>query len=174
MRRSFGPKMGGGGGSGAGMMKTIHRAVRAGISGGGATQEPYSQAATRTTGGNRNQPMNTTTLSLSSNSNTSPCSYLNHPASESPPHKWAFTTGPTTGEEVDWEYVGSDCDSVNGFYDDLVFGGVPSEEEVHHAVSSLHELDFNVYIMNKFTLFSDYYMYYSNETFVLSLHFLWY
>ncbi|KAL8224028.1 hypothetical protein R6Q57_019503 [Mikania cordata] len=136
MRRSFGPKMGGGGG----VMRNVHRAVRAG-NGGGATQEPYSNAATRTTGGNRSPP-NNTTLSLSFNTNpSSPCSYLNHPAHESPPHKWAFTTAPATGEEVDWEYVyGSDGDSVNEFYDDLVFGGVPSEEEVQHAVSSLHEV----------------------------------
>ncbi|KAD2392892.1 hypothetical protein E3N88_39869 [Mikania micrantha] len=127
-------------GGGGGVMRNVHRAVR-GCNGGGATQEPYSNAATRTTGGNRSPPINTT-LSLSLNSNpSSPCSYLNHPAQESPQHKWAFTTAPATGEEVDWEYVyGSDGDSVNEFYDDLVFGGVPSEEEVQHAVSSLHEV----------------------------------
>ncbi|XP_076957671.1 uncharacterized protein LOC143633205 [Bidens hawaiensis] len=31
-------------------------------------------------------------------------------------------------------------DSVHAFYDDLVFGGVPTEQEVQHAVSSLHEV----------------------------------
>ncbi|KAI3815877.1 hypothetical protein L1987_15560 [Smallanthus sonchifolius] len=137
MRRSFGPKMGGGGGAGGGgMIKTVHRAVRAGIGGG----ELYSHTATRTTG-NRNHP----TLSLTSNTNPSspPCSYLNHPATETPPHKWAFTASPAASEEFDWEYIddgGSDGDGVKGFYDDLVFGGVPSQEEVHHAVSSLHEV----------------------------------
>ncbi|KAI3712577.1 hypothetical protein L1987_71136 [Smallanthus sonchifolius] len=58
----------------------------------------------------------------------------------SSPHKWGFTAA---SEEFDWEYIddgGSDGDGVKGFYDDVVFGSVPSQEEVHHAVSSLHEV----------------------------------
>ncbi|KAK9059668.1 hypothetical protein SSX86_020372 [Deinandra increscens subsp. villosa] len=144
MRRSFGPKMGGGGGGGGGMMKTLHRAV---IGGGSQDSSSYSHAAARTAG--NQQPITNTTLSLSSSNSTnpsSPCAYLNHPVSvpDAPPQKWGFTTSPTTGEEFDWEYVdggGGGGDGVHGFCDDVVvFGGVPSEEEVHHAVSSFREV----------------------------------
>ncbi|KAJ0746949.1 hypothetical protein HanOQP8_Chr05g0183781 [Helianthus annuus] len=130
MRRSFGPKLGGGG-----MMKSVHTTMRTGI-GGGASQESYSHAATRTTGNRNHQPINTT---LSLHRPSSPCSYINHPLPDTP----AFTTSsPPNGDEFDWEYVdgGSDGDSVNGFYDDFVFGGVPSVQEVNHAVTSLHEV----------------------------------
>ncbi|MFS7936880.1 hypothetical protein Hanom_Chr05g00420981 [Helianthus anomalus] len=130
MRRSFGPKLGGGG-----MMKSVHTTMRTAI-GGGASQESYSHAATRTTGNRNHQPINTT---LSLHRPSSPCSYLNHPLPDTP----AFTTSsPPTGDEFDWEYVdgGSDGDSVTGFYDDFVCGGVPSEQEVNHAVTSLHEV----------------------------------
>ncbi|XP_023755632.1 uncharacterized protein LOC111904085 [Lactuca sativa] len=147
MRRSFGPGMGSGGGGGrggGGMIKTVHRTVRAGL-GGGASQEPYSHSATTTTRttNNRNQPINTT-LSLSSNANlSSPCSYLNHhvPA----PTNWVFSSSPITDDEFDWEYIhgggSDDGESLNRvLYDDFVLGSVPSKNEVHHAVSSLQEV----------------------------------
>ncbi|KAI7724962.1 hypothetical protein M8C21_018881 [Ambrosia artemisiifolia] len=142
MRRSFGPKMGGGGGGGGGgMMKTVHRAMRAGI-GSNTSQEPSysSHAATGTTSNRNHQHINTT---LSLNRPSSPCSYLNHPAPDMPPHNLALTTSlsSATGEEFDWEYVDVEGDGVDGFYDEFVFGGgVPSEQEVHHAVTSLYEV----------------------------------
>lgn len=64
---------------------------------------------------------NSNTLSFSSNDHLSP---VNHPNS-------ADFTSPTRGEEYDgW------------FYDDSVFGTVPSMDEVGYAISSLqHWLD---------------------------------
>ncbi|XP_076944337.1 uncharacterized protein LOC143614926 [Bidens hawaiensis] len=134
MRRSYGPRMGVGGG----MLKTVHRAMRFGI-GGNTPQESY---ATRSNNNNNNQHLNPTLTLNNINSTSPPRSYLNHPVPE--PHNW-FTTSPAGGEEYDWEYVGggggmSDGDSVHGFYDDYGFGGVPTEQEVQHAVSSLHEV----------------------------------
>ncbi|KAJ0658120.1 hypothetical protein HanLR1_Chr14g0554241 [Helianthus annuus] len=75
MRRSFGP-MGGGGG---GMMKTVHRAVRA----GSGTRDPFSHSTT-----NHNSPTyrpsstdnknnNSNTLSFSSNHHPYPSSSVN-------------------------------------------------------------------------------------------------
>ncbi|XP_071734474.1 uncharacterized protein [Rutidosis leptorrhynchoides] len=113
MRWSFGPGMGAGGGGE--IIKTVHRA---GIVGG--TEQPFSHStfttttrSSTTTSNRNNQSKNNTTLFA--------------------PENWGFSAN----EEFDnWEYIdGSDSESV---YDDIdVFGSVPSEDEVHHAVSSL-------------------------------------
>nr|XP_043613001.1 uncharacterized protein LOC122584972 isoform X2 [Erigeron canadensis] len=154
MRRSFGPRMGGGGGggNGGGMIKSIHRAVRAGMGGtGGSAIEPNSHFSTRSTTStinnrsNMNQPLNTS-LFLSNNNNSSNSPYVPVTGTS----HWDILTPPAiTGDHelYDWEYVdesgscGSDGESsVYGFYDDMVYGSVPSKDEVHHAVSSLQEV----------------------------------
>ncbi|KAI3778093.1 hypothetical protein L2E82_07116 [Cichorium intybus] len=155
MRRSFGPGMGSGGGGGRGggeMIKTVHRVVRAGL-GGGASQEPYSHSTTTTTRTTSNRIRKQTinsTLYLSSNANpSSTCSHLNHQHVPAAPN-WTFSSSPTASDEFDWEYIhdgGSDeGESLNrALYDDFVFGGVPSKDEVHHAVSSLQESTHGTY-----------------------------
>ncbi|GJZ65653.1 hypothetical protein Tco_0622349 [Tanacetum coccineum] len=91
---------------------------------------PSTCTTTRTTS-NRNQPVNTT-LSLSSSANSSlPCSYLNN-SYMAPNCPFSMS-----GEDFDWEYV-DECESVHD--DDIMFGSVPSDEEVSHAVTSLQEV----------------------------------
>ncbi|GKC83718.1 hypothetical protein Tco_1139435 [Tanacetum coccineum] len=134
MRRSFGQGMGGSGGGGrggGGVIRNVHRAVRTTMGGShGSSLEPHAHATTTRTTSNRNQPVNTT-LSLSSSANSSlPCSYLNN-SYMAPNCPFSMS-----GEDFDWEYV-DECESVHD--DDIMFGSVPSDEEVSHAVTSLQE-----------------------------------
>ncbi|PWA78137.1 hypothetical protein CTI12_AA216750 [Artemisia annua] len=138
MRRSFGQGLGGSGGGGrggGGVIRNVHRAVRTTMGAGGShgsSAEPHAHAtSTRsTTSNNRNQPVNTT-LSLSSTS--LPCSYLNNSYMASPPN-CPFTM---SGDDFDWEYVDHEFESLHG--DDIMFGSVPSNEEISHAVTSLQD-----------------------------------
>ncbi|KAL3521407.1 hypothetical protein ACH5RR_019556 [Cinchona calisaya] len=140
----------GGGSGGVGsiqMLKSVQRAVRAsgsvgggGAAGGavgGAAQEPFSHA-TRTikTGYNKNRNHNKNqpiTLS-SSSSSTSSSVFSPYNNLSTLPVPTSCCSSPTTfTEESDWE-----C--IDEYYDDFVFGTVPSKDEVHHAVFTLQEV----------------------------------
>ncbi|KAK2975809.1 hypothetical protein RJ640_022826 [Escallonia rubra] len=159
MWKSFGGGSGGmgGGGGGAGgpggsMLRTVHRAVRAGV-GGGATQEPFSQSATKKPKRPAYKPRTTSSSILSFTSSTAagstaaPFSTFNLPVSTGP----TWPASPTCSDyEIDdqWECVTSDdgfCQEEErvvfpGVGDDLVFGSVPSKDEVQLAVSTLQQV----------------------------------
>ncbi|KAK3033265.1 hypothetical protein RJ639_033145 [Escallonia herrerae] len=155
MWKSFGGAsggMGGGGGPGGSMLRTVHRAVRTGV-GGGATQEPFSQSATKKPKRPAYKPRTTSSSILSFTSSTAagntaaPFSTLNLPVSTGP----TWPPSPTCSDyEIDdqWECVTSDdglCQEeervvFSGVGDDLVFGSVPSKDEVQLAVSTLQQL----------------------------------
>lgn len=166
--------MGGGSGGGGGMLRSVHRAVRAGI--GGAPPEPFSPSAgsgfvstssSRKTKRSRikqpSSPNRNLTLSNSSSNNNNNgssafSSLINLPISAAsgaatPP--WRASSSPTC-DDLEWEYVeGSGGDekaaAARAFYDDFVFATVPSRDEVQHAVSALQQYEFlNLPIFKKY------------------------
>lgn len=143
LRRSFGSSDGAGNKGGA-MLRSVHRAVRVG-GGGGATQETLSRPTSppgnttppRPTS-NLYKPKSLNTLSVSNSTTATPlCNPFHAPMST-----WASASDSSEFDE--WEYVDS-IDVVDendkGLYCDenLVFGPVPSVDEVQHAVSSLQQ-----------------------------------
>ncbi|KAJ9553254.1 hypothetical protein OSB04_017299 [Centaurea solstitialis] len=130
MRRSFGSMGMGGGSGGRGIIKNVHGAIRAGTLGGGgggssSESPPFSTTTTTPNNNNNrnNQPINTA-LSLSSNT-------LNHPLpAVSPPY---------SVDDSDWECIYDDHPYPNTTHHDFGFGSVPSQDEVHHAFSSLQQ-----------------------------------
>lgn len=147
MRGSFG--MGrsaaggsGGGSGGGGMLKTVGRVVRTGISG-----EPLSSSSSSNTTTHHNSPTKSAStktthksttskhaLSLSStgnnNNNGINSSYM--PVSAAWPVTPYFSVA-DSDELGQWE-----C--VEDYFDDRVFGGVPSAHEVEHALLSLQQV----------------------------------
>ncbi|KAK4436382.1 hypothetical protein Salat_0801900 [Sesamum alatum] len=157
MRRSFGGGggMGGGSGGGGGMIRTVRRVV------GGAPPEPFSPSANTTTTTiasansrkaknlDRNRPTSpNTALTLSSsascNNNNGKSvfsSQINLPVSATwgaAEPSWGASPAPHDSE---WERVDASEDGkASVFYEDLVFGTVPSRDEVQHAVSALRQI----------------------------------
>ncbi|KAL2550113.1 hypothetical protein Fot_11643 [Forsythia ovata] len=145
---------GGGGGAGGGsMLRTVQRAVRAGV--GGAQPEPFSHATNTNTSTGANTPRNTRqsykkkqsalTLSSANNTNVSSTfsSLVNLPVSATPnaASTWGSCSSPTWNDESEWECVDSSEDEKgHAFFDDFVFGTVPSRDEVQHAVSALQQV----------------------------------
>ncbi|KAK6155898.1 hypothetical protein DH2020_010146 [Rehmannia glutinosa] len=157
MRRSFsGSGMGGGSGGGSGMLRSVHRALRSGV--GGAPPEPFSASANSTTiaTANSRKPKNfnkqqsappNTALTLSpggpnKNNNNNPnnnngpsaafSSLINLPKSDS---------SPTCSEDMEWECLdANEEERVSVFYEDFVFGTVPSRDEVNYAISALQQV----------------------------------
>ncbi|KAI7740458.1 hypothetical protein M8C21_003682 [Ambrosia artemisiifolia] len=115
MRRSFGPMGGGSVGGGGGMLKTVHRAMRAGSGTRGASHEPFSHSTTTSHNNTTNSP--TYRPSSSDNKNN-------------------LNTISFSSNHHDHPYPSS---SINQ-YDDFVFCTVPSMDEVHHAISSLQQV----------------------------------
>ncbi|KAI8029170.1 hypothetical protein LOK49_LG01G01274 [Camellia lanceoleosa] len=143
MRRSFGAN--GGMGGGGGMLRTVQRGVRANV--GGAAQEPFSHSTatnSSTTTRSTYKPTTSNLLSLYSSASSSshlPVSSISNlptwPGSSS-----SYPTTTTFSDEFEWECVDGieDEKGVCAFYDDFVFGSVPSEDEVQHALSSLQQV----------------------------------
>ncbi|XP_011101112.1 uncharacterized protein LOC105179211 isoform X2 [Sesamum indicum] len=159
MRRSFGGGggggMGGGTGGGGGIIRTVRRVV------GGAPPEPFSPSANTTTtiasansrkakSFDRNRPTSpNTALTLSSSSSangsgssnngtTAFSSLKNLPTSGADTPSWGGSPAPHDSE---WECVDASEDGrASVFYEDLVFGTVPSRDEVQHAVSALQQV----------------------------------
>ncbi|KAK1399629.1 Hybrid signal transduction histidine kinase [Heracleum sosnowskyi] len=139
LRRSFGSGDGAGN-KGGGMLRSVQSVVRVG--GGGATQETLSRPTSppgnttppRPTS-NLYKPNSLNTLSVS-NSTTAPpfCNPFHSPTST-----WASASD--SSEFGEWEYVDSIDENDKGLYCDenLVFGPVPSVDEVQHAVSSIQQ-----------------------------------
>ncbi|XP_019192072.1 PREDICTED: uncharacterized protein LOC109186517 isoform X2 [Ipomoea nil] len=138
MRRSL---SGGSGGAGGSMLKNVHRAVRAGVGSGGAAQEqPVSPFKTprKHTLNNNLQPHASNILTLSTAAPSSP----RFPPSAAGPSR---SSSPACSEELEseWECLDGredDEEMGNYFYDEYVFGAVPSLDEVHHAFSSLQQV----------------------------------
>ncbi|KAL2527031.1 Uncharacterized conserved protein (UCP012943) [Abeliophyllum distichum] len=147
--------MGGGirGGGGGSMLRTVQRAVRAGV--GGAQSEPFSHATNTNTSTGANSPRNTRhsykkkqsalTLISANNTNVSSTfsSLVNLPVSATPnaATTWGSCSSPTWNDESEWECVDSSEDEKeHAFFDDFVFGTVPSRDEVQHAVSALQQV----------------------------------
>ncbi|PIN05852.1 hypothetical protein CDL12_21604 [Handroanthus impetiginosus] len=162
MRRSLGGGAGGrgmGGGGGGGMIRTVQRAIRAGVGGGSA--EPFSTSGNTTTIArgdsrkgqhfNKNQPTSpNSALTLSSSSSSAAAndngsspfsSVINFPVSAASGAA-APSWGPSSSccsEDSEWGYVeGSEDEWAH--IEDFVFGSVPSRDEVHHAVSALQQV----------------------------------
>ncbi|KAJ7954594.1 Uncharacterized conserved protein (UCP012943) [Quillaja saponaria] len=139
--------MGGGSGAGGGMLRTFGRAVtRAGVTGGGGLQEPFSSAtvtATATTASNVSSTTTTFPTSrpthkskssshLSLYSSASPFSSFNSPksAASSLP-TWRYVS---QGDECEWVCVDQiEDERSHGFFDDYALGPVPSDYEVQTA-----------------------------------------
>ncbi|KAI3458317.1 hypothetical protein Pfo_014980 [Paulownia fortunei] len=171
MRRSFGgggSGMGGGsGGGGGGMLRTVQRALRAGV--GGAPPEPFSASANSTVATansrkakhsiNKKQsaPPNTA-LTLSSSTSGSPntsnpntnngpsafSSLINLPisvASGAAAPAWGSCSSPACSDDMEWECLDGDEDQrACVLYEDFVFGTVPSKDEVNYAASALQQV----------------------------------
>ncbi|CAI9771828.1 unnamed protein product [Fraxinus pennsylvanica] len=156
MHRSFGggSRGMGGGSGGGGMLRTVQRAVRAGVA--GSQPEPFSHASSNNTSTGANTPRNTKqsykkkqsgfTLSSGNNSNVSSTfsSLVNLPVSATPNAAtavWGSCSSSTWNDESEWECVDSTEDEQGHvFIDDFVFGTVPSRDEVQHAVSALQQV----------------------------------
>lgn len=116
-----------GGGGGGMLMKTFHRAVRAGV--GGAPPNSNTNIAgikaAEKAGFNSKRPTSPNTALTLSPYSSAPFSPLINIATD----------------ESEWECVdGIEDETVaRGFYDNYVFGTVPSRDEVHHAVFALQQ-----------------------------------
>lgn len=147
LRRSFGSGDGAGNKGGA-MLRSVHRAVRTGGVGGGATQETLSNPTSppgnttppRPSSNIFNKPKTINTLSVSNSTATASSPFYN------PFHVPMSTlaSASDSSECDEWEYVDSsdvvDEKDVGFYYDEnLVLGSVPSVDEVQHAVSSLQQ-----------------------------------
>ncbi|XP_031109980.1 uncharacterized protein LOC116014118 isoform X2 [Ipomoea triloba] len=136
MRRSLSGGSGGigGGGGGGSMLKNIHRAVRAGVSSGGAAAR--EQPRKHTLNNLQSHASNILTLSTAASAPSSPFS----PSAAAP----SRSSSPACSEESEWECLDDgreDEEMGNYFYDDeFVFGAVPSLDEVHHAFSALQQV----------------------------------
>nr|GMC65835.1 Ran-binding protein [Ipomoea batatas] len=115
------------------MLKNIHRAVRAGVSSGGAARE---QPRKHTLNNLQSHASNILTLSTAASAPSSPFS----PSAAAP----SRSSSPACSEESEWECLDGgreDEEMGNYFYDDeFVFGAVPSLDEVHHAFSALQQV----------------------------------
>ncbi|CAA2935351.1 Hypothetical predicted protein [Olea europaea subsp. europaea] len=161
MRRSFGGGsrgmgggIGGSGGGGGGILRTVQRAVRAGVA--GSQSEPFSHATNTNTSTGANTPRNTRqsykkkqsgfTLPSGNDSDVSSTfsSLVNLPVSATPNAEtaaWGSCSSSTWNDESEWECVDSSEDEKGHvFIDDFVFGTVPSRDEVQHAVSALKQV----------------------------------
>ncbi|XP_047333674.1 uncharacterized protein LOC124937449 [Impatiens glandulifera] len=140
MRRSFGGNQGMSGGNG-GMIRTVHRAVKAaGV--GGSSQDPFSHS-TANTSANRPTYRPTTAsniLSLTSPSSSSSLTSFNVPISAtSTLPNWPAS--PTYSDDFDWEYIdGIEDERARGYFDDSILASVPTRDEVQLAISSLHHV----------------------------------
>lgn len=108
-----------GGGGGGGILKTIHKAVRAGSGSRGSFQEPFTTSGptykpSSSDNNNRNNSVNN--LSFSYGYHCSPFSSINH-------LNRTKSSTPMSDHE----------------FDDYVFCAVPSTDEVHHALYSLQQ-----------------------------------
>ncbi|KAK6936297.1 hypothetical protein RJ641_033327 [Dillenia turbinata] len=151
--RGMGGGSGGTGGGGGGMLRTVGRTFRTSV---GGVQEPFSSTNNTTT----TTTCNTSTkksksaqrnsnkyLSLSSSSSsTSPRSsssatspnFLISTSNFAPFSSLPSTPTSFCGEELDWVAVdGFEDERACGYFDDFVFGSVPSVDEVQNAVSAL-------------------------------------
>ncbi|XP_049396754.1 uncharacterized protein LOC125860779 isoform X2 [Solanum stenotomum] len=142
MRRSFSGGGGGGGGgaNGGGMLRAVQRAVRTGGTINGAAQESFSHSSTTktakssTTSGHafHNKASNNA-VSLSS---SSPLSTLPLSAAALAPGTWD-----SSSESEEWECLEDNNNNNSSIlFDDYILGTVPSTDEVHHAVSALHQV----------------------------------
>ncbi|XP_073310617.1 uncharacterized protein [Primulina huaijiensis] len=163
MRRSFGggSSMGGGSGGGGGMLRSVQRAVRAGI--GGAPPEPFSPSAgsgsvsasssrktkksriKQPSSPNRNLALSNSSSNNNSNGSSPFSSLINLPISAvsgAAVPAWGACPSPNC-EDLEWEVVegsGGYERAARAFYDDFVFGTIPSRDEVQHAVSALQQV----------------------------------
>ncbi|KAL7108521.1 hypothetical protein ACP275_06G117900 [Erythranthe tilingii] len=157
MRRSFGGGSGRdmGGGSG-GMMRTVQRAVRAGVV-VGAPPEPFSPSTTTNIAAANASTKSRKGKNLNNKQPTSPNAALSHSSSSSssgngrsafsslinlPASATSGAAAPTSwpgDSSSEWECV-EDEERARVFYDDFVFGTAPSTDEVHHAVSALQQV----------------------------------
>ncbi|GER35081.1 hypothetical protein STAS_11331 [Striga asiatica] len=157
MRRSFGGggSMGGGSGGGGGaMFRTARRIIRAGSGGGGGPPEPTSSSGSSTTTHaaadsrsgeqlSKNQsepPLASLTLSSDGPKNGSPAfsTLINLLKPGAPvPDEW----GSCGDDDVEWVCLDAcnEHESVVSLDDDLVFGTVPSRDEVNYAISALQQ-----------------------------------
>ncbi|KAL6542473.1 hypothetical protein OROMI_024075 [Orobanche minor] len=98
----------------------------------------------RSLGKQQQQPTSPLTLHSSSNSSAPFPSLLNLPIS-APAAAWISSSSSSSSticsDEWEWEYVdGIEAETAaRGFYDDYLFGTVPSSDEVHHAVSAFQK-----------------------------------
>ncbi|XP_055826763.1 uncharacterized protein LOC129895130 isoform X2 [Solanum dulcamara] len=150
MRRSFSSGGGGGGanGGGGGMLRAVQRAVRTGGTINGAAQESFSHStttktATSSTSGhafNNNKVSNASSTALSLSS-SSPLATFPLSAAALAPGTWD-----SSSESEEWECLEDNNNNNNNnstgsiLFDDYILGPVPSTEEVHHAVSALHQV----------------------------------
>ncbi|XP_057466826.1 uncharacterized protein LOC130756344 [Actinidia eriantha] len=106
---------------------------------------------TTSTNTNRDQQSASNVLSLSSSTDSTPHSTFSPPIySNSTIPTWHFCSSPVGSEGFDWDYVdGSVSDGEIDCYDDLVFGSVPSIDEVQNAVSALSQFPIFAYNSDK-------------------------
>nr|XP_004235173.1 uncharacterized protein LOC101263682 isoform X1 [Solanum lycopersicum] len=149
MRRSFSGGGGGGGGgggtNGGGMLRAVQRAVRTGGTINGAAQESFSHSSTTKTTKSSTTTAHAFHTKASSNavslSSSSPLSTL--PLSAAAAAALAPATWDSSSESEEWECLedNNNNNKNNGIlFDDYILGPVPSTDEVHHAVSALHQV----------------------------------
>ncbi|KAH0686163.1 hypothetical protein KY289_016926 [Solanum tuberosum] len=141
MRRSFSGGGGGGGGgggaNGGGMLRAVQRAVRTGGTINGAAQESFSHSSTTKTAKSSTSGhafQNKASNNAFSLSSSSPLSTLPLSAAALAPGTWD-----SSSESEEWECLEENNNS-SILFDDYILGPVPSIDEVHHAVSALHQV----------------------------------
>lgn len=127
----IGPVAGGGGGiSGGGMMRTVGRMMRTGINGVLQDSVPSSTSSTSPTRKSTTKTNQKSTASKHALTLSSTC--------HSPP-VFAAWPPPSCLSAVDCEFD-DEWECVENYSDDHVFGPVPSEHEVEHAIFSLQQV----------------------------------
>lgn len=141
--------MGGGGGGGS-LLRSVGRAVTRPNFAGGPHQEPLSSSSSSATTTNTRhaQKSNSSSNNFSLSSPSSASSSTSSPFASSNVPVSSIYGLPTSSswphcDEFDWvalDHEGYEEERApNGFVDDFVLGPVPSQDEVHSAVSALQQ-----------------------------------
>ncbi|KAH6835568.1 hypothetical protein C2S53_000043 [Perilla frutescens var. hirtella] len=127
------------------MVKTFQRAVRANVDGARPNTTANIGGANAKAGKSKNfnkQPPTSpkTALTLSSSSSALFPSLINLPISAASSPSWV-PSSTVCSDESEWERVDiiEGETAARGFYEDYLFGTVPSSDEVQHAVSALQQ-----------------------------------
>ncbi|XP_057952250.1 uncharacterized protein LOC131146590 [Malania oleifera] len=138
MRMPFKGGIGGGSGN-RGMLRSVGRGVRAGV---GSVQDPFSTSTATATATAASRPTHQKPTSANHRPLSSTSSFS---SSNLPIPATSFAPGRPSplsrSDEWDWECVDAiEDERASGYFDDYVFGSLPSKDEVETALSALRQV----------------------------------